>query len=177
MSLTTIDRDMTSFPAGPVLPFAGSAAPTGWLLCDGAAVSRTTYAKLFGVISTTFGAGNGTTTFNLPDTRGEFIRGLDGGRGVDTGRTLGSAQAANVANHKHELPLAFATNTGDVMFKSLTPEFGQSSTTWSSSNVNGGGTATVRTGQANAFSSDPVSTTVSGETRPRNVAMNMIIKF
>lgn len=56
-------------PIGVVLPYAGSSAPTGFLLCDGAAVSRATYSALFGIVSTTFGAGDGSTTFNLPDMR------------------------------------------------------------------------------------------------------------
>lgn len=81
-------------PAGVVMYFTGNTAPTGWLEANGAAVSRTTYAALFAVIGTTYGAGDGSTTFNLPDLRGEFIRSLDKGRGVDTGRLLGSAQAA-----------------------------------------------------------------------------------
>lgn len=84
-------------PAGAVLPFAMADAPGGWLACDGAAVSRTTFARLFTAIGETFGAGNGTTTFNLPDLRGEFIRGVDGGRGVDAGRTLGSSQAHSLS--------------------------------------------------------------------------------
>ncbi len=60
------------FFAGFIQMFAGSTAPTGWLLCNGAAVSRTTYAKLFDVIGTTYGAGDGSTTFNLPDLRDRF---------------------------------------------------------------------------------------------------------
>lgn len=86
---------------GAVMPFPRSTAPTGWLKCNGQAVSRTTYAALFAVIGTTFGAGNGTTTFNLPDMRGETVRGWDDGRGVDTGRAMGSAQAAQGLAHTH----------------------------------------------------------------------------
>jgi microcystin-dependent protein len=56
-------------PVGLLAPFAGASAPSGWLLCDGSAVSRTTYAPLFAVIGTTYGAGDGSTTFNLPDMR------------------------------------------------------------------------------------------------------------
>ena len=81
-------------PTGSVYTFAGSTVPTGWLKCNGALLSRTTYASLFAVIGTTYGAGDGSTTFALPDLRGEFVRGVDDGRGVDAGRTLGSAQAA-----------------------------------------------------------------------------------
>lgn len=79
-------------PVGAVECFARAAAPGGWLACDGAAVSRTTYADLFAAIGTAFGAGDGSTTFTLPDLRGEFVRGLDSGRGVDAARVLGTAQ-------------------------------------------------------------------------------------
>ena len=79
-------------PAGMVMHFAGSAAPDGWLACDGSPVARADYADLFSAIGTVYGAGDGSTTFNLPDLRGEFLRGLDSGRGVDANRTLGSAQ-------------------------------------------------------------------------------------
>ena len=66
-----------SAPSGTVDMFAGSTAPTGWLLCYGQAVSRTTYADLFAAISTTYGTGDGSTTFNLPDLRGRVAAGKD----------------------------------------------------------------------------------------------------
>jgi microcystin-dependent protein len=87
------------------MPYAGSSAPTDWLLCSGAAVSRTTYAALFAVIGTTYGSGDGSTTFNLPDLRGRAVAGVDnmggtaanritsGGSGI-TGTTLGAAGGA-----------------------------------------------------------------------------------
>lgn len=62
-------------PAGMVIAWAGTSAPTGWLLCDGSAVSRTTYANLFALMGVTHGQGDGSTTFNLPDYRGQFLRG------------------------------------------------------------------------------------------------------
>ncbi|MBR2008287.1 MAG: tail fiber protein [Alistipes sp.] len=61
-------------PTGSIKPFAGTTIPDGYLLCDGSAVSRTTYAALFAVIGTTYGTGDGSTTFNLPDCRNRFIR-------------------------------------------------------------------------------------------------------
>lgn len=64
-------------PPGSLMAYAASSAPTGWLLCDGSAVSRTTYATLYGVIGTTWGTGDGSTTFNVPDLRGQFVRGYD----------------------------------------------------------------------------------------------------
>jgi phage-related tail fiber protein len=81
-------------PPGAVMSFAMSAAPDGWLPCNGAAISRTAYAPLFSAIRTTFGIGDGANTFNLPDLRGEFIRGWAENRAVDTGRVFGSSQNA-----------------------------------------------------------------------------------
>ena len=88
-------------PAGTVAYIAGSAAPAGWLKANGAEVSRTTYAPLFAAIGTRYGAGNGTSTFNLPDLRGEFVRGWDDGRGVDVGRALGIVFQRELAG-RHE---------------------------------------------------------------------------
>ena len=90
-------------PAGSVFNFAASTAPTGYLECSGAAVSRATYAALFAVTSTTFGVGDGSTTFNLPNLRGEFVRGWDNGRGVDASRAFGSAQADELKAHTHSV--------------------------------------------------------------------------
>jgi len=81
-----------SSPAGAVSYFAMSTAPTGWIKANGAAISRTTYAALFAVIGTYYGAGDGLTTFNLPDLRGQFLRAWDDARGVDAGRGFGSTQ-------------------------------------------------------------------------------------
>lgn len=87
--------------AGMVAAFARNTPPTGWLKANGAAVSRTAYAALFQAIGTTFGAGNGATTFNIPDLRGEFIRGWDDGKEIDAGRTFGSYQSAANQSHTH----------------------------------------------------------------------------
>lgn len=86
-------------PVGSVMPFAGTTEPAGWLFCYGQAVSRTTYARLFSVLSTVYGTGDGSTTFNLPDLRGRVVAGQDdmGGSSADrltaviNGDTLGAA--------------------------------------------------------------------------------------
>lgn len=78
---------------GMMATFAMNSAPEGWIIANGDAVSRTTYARLFSRIGTLYGAGNGSTTFNLPDGRGVFLRGADLGRGYDSGRVFGSYQA------------------------------------------------------------------------------------
>jgi hypothetical protein len=81
-------------PAGAIVGFAGATAPSGFLLCNGQAVSRTTYADLFAAIGTAHGTGNGSTTFNVPDYRGRFLRGVDGGAGNDPDRASRTAMAA-----------------------------------------------------------------------------------
>jgi hypothetical protein len=141
-----------SVPAGSVFYFAAGSAPTGYLSCNGSAVSRTTYAALFAIVGTTYGVGDGSTTFNLPDLRGEFIRGLDGGRGVDSGRTLGSAQADDLKAHTHD----------------ITPyQYGGADYDRITGNDNGGfAWPTIQTGS-----------TGGTETRPRNIALLPCIKY
>jgi microcystin-dependent protein len=73
-------------PVGMVVPYAGSSAPTGYLLCYGQAVSRTTYASLFAILGTTYGSGDGSTTFNVPDIRGRVVAGADGMGGSSANR-------------------------------------------------------------------------------------------
>jgi microcystin-dependent protein len=109
-------------PAGTVIAYAGPVGgsgkvqpPAGWLLCDGAAVSRSQYAGLFALLGATHGAGDGSTTFNVPDYRGYFLRGWDEGAGRDpdaasrgamasggnTGDAIGSVEGGNFASHAH----------------------------------------------------------------------------
>lgn len=108
------DTTITTYvPSGVIFPYAGSSAPTGFLLCYGQTVSRTTYAALFAAIGTTFGAGDGSTTFALPDLRGRSMFGKDnmGGSAANrvtnaasgiTGTTLGAAGGdQNLAQHNH----------------------------------------------------------------------------
>ncbi len=94
-----------ALPPGVVMPYAGPSAPANWLLCGGQAVSRTDYGSLFAVIGTTYGSGDGSTTFNVPDLRGRVVAGEDdmggtaanrltsGGSGI-TGTTLGASGGA-----------------------------------------------------------------------------------
>ena len=99
----TIPSD--SAEVGKVAAFSRTSAPNGYLKCNGAEISRTTYAALFSVIGTTYGAGDGSTTFNVPDLRGEFIRGWDDARGVDSGRVLGSWQDGQNLWHGHGITI------------------------------------------------------------------------
>ena len=120
-----------SVPAGSVSAFAGLAVPTGWLECNGAAISRSTYATLFAAISTHYGVGDGSSTFNLPDLRGEFVRGFDNSRGVDSGRTFGTAQSGVNAQHNHTGSTASA-GTHNHPFRATWREGDEDS--WSGSN-------------------------------------------
>jgi len=85
-------------PYGTVWAYGGTAAPTGWLLCDGSAISRTTYADLFTAIGTTYGSGDGSTTFNIPDIRGRVIAGQDDMGGTSANRLTAPASTLNGIN-------------------------------------------------------------------------------
>lgn len=89
-------------PAGTILPFAGSVMPPGFQKCDGTALSRTTYARLFAAIGTTYGAGDGSTTFNVPDLRGRFPMGFGTGGGL--GGNEGAAEVSRNPSHYHTIP-------------------------------------------------------------------------
>jgi phage-related tail fiber protein len=149
-----------TMPAGAVIFVAMDTAPSGYLKANGDAISRTTYADLFTAIGTTFGVGDGSTTFNLPDMRGEFARGWDDGRGVDSGRAFGSAQADAVIEHVHRVGTAAAA---------LGPDTNRMP---ANATLTGGVYATsgVRNSTNTAF--------IGGnETRPRNIALLACIKF
>lgn len=98
----------TGSDVGDIKVVATVEPPIGWLKCNGALVSRAQYSALFAAISTRFGAGDGSTTFALPDLRGEFVRGWDDGRGIDSGRVLGAGQAGQNASHIHTATAADA---------------------------------------------------------------------
>ncbi|WP_273721061.1 MULTISPECIES: phage tail protein [unclassified Bartonella] len=91
-----------SFAPGFIGTFATEKVPSGWLLCDGKAYSRKAYASLFAVLGEIWGRGDGRTTFNVPDLRGMFLRGLDSGKNVDKGRRLGSKQEDSFEAHSHQ---------------------------------------------------------------------------
>ena len=102
-------------PAGMITPTATSSAATGWLLCDGSAVSRTTYARLFTAIGTTYGVGDGSTTFNLPDLRQRFPLGL---ATSGTGNTLGGTGGA--IDHTHTVDPPNTTSTASANINNVT---------------------------------------------------------
>jgi microcystin-dependent protein len=139
-----------AIPAGCVAHFAMNSAPAGWLAANGAAVSRTTYAALFAVIDTLYGVGDNSTTFNLPDLRGYFVRGAGtNADGVASG-TFGAKQADELKSHTH------------------TVRGGAGSGNSSADNM----------GLFDTFASNQASSATGGtETRPHNIALLACIKF
>ena len=141
---------------GQVSYFAMTSPPQGWLKANGAAVSRTTYSKLFDEIGTRFGNGNGSTTFNLPDLRGEFIRGWDDSRGVDSGRNFGSFQSDELKQHRHPL---VGNDRGTIGSQKFAPGLFKDDA------------------ERTASDSNSIGFAGGNETRPRNIALLACIKF
>jgi microcystin-dependent protein len=150
------DGGVATVPVGTVSAYAGPVVPNGWLLCNGSAVSRTEYANLMQSIGVAWGAGDNLTTFNVPDLRGYFLRGIDPSGTIDsTARTLGSIEASNMPNHSHQIEESSLHNAAYCP----------------------GGFGYVNTAGCTpaTFMSDGPSS-ISGETRPINVAVYYIIK-
>ena len=184
-------------PAGAIMAFGGTNIPTGWLICDGSVVSRTTYANLFAVLGTAWGIGDGSATFNLPDMRGNFLRGVDNGAGNDpdttdrtvnpnahfiggnvgnTGDAVGSYQADQFAAHNHG---GTTVPTPGAQPQYIMPaciqvvsgyflNYSPSGPPFSAPNFSAGAT----------LASQLVIPSAGGsETRPKNVYVNYIIKY
>ncbi len=141
-----VNADLT--PAGAVMAFAMSTPPTNWLALSGQPVSRVTYSRLFNAIGTTYGPGDGVNTFDLPDLRGEFVRGWDNGKGTDAGRAFGTNQDDELKSHNHDYSFR-NTNASDVDDGEGAPY----------------GPGTLQTGNTGGV-----------ETRPRNIALLYCIK-
>lgn len=143
---------------GEVFLFAASSAPSGALKANGALISRTTYAALFAALGTMFGAGDGSTTFQLPDCRGEFFRGWDDSRGIDSGRALGSWQGDLLRNHTHNTAAsAYGGKLGSGSY-AYAPFYGSAA-------------------QNDYPTGNPLGGYAGAETRPRNVALLACIQY
>ena len=152
-----------AIPAGTVIYHAANTAPINYIKANGAAVSRTTYADLFAAIGTTFGTGDGSSTFNVPDLRGEFPRGWDDSRGIDNGRAFGSTQVDTFKEHKHLSFVRYQSNYAPF------PYGHAASNGWNKErDVN-----TAEGSEITPYNS-PVG---DDETRPRNIALLACIKY
>ena len=158
-------------PIGSIMAYAGSSDTGAFLLCDGRAVSRTEYASLFSIIGVTHGSGNGSTTFNIPDYRGRFLRGVDGSAGRDPDKASRTAMASGGA-------------TGNSVGSVQTDAFNDHTHTFNKS-VEGyaGGGGQQRHIYEPTGGISPVSQATSGavsgsssETRPKNAYVNYIIR-
>ena len=142
-------------PAGTIMSYGGASAPTGYLLCDSSAISRTTYARLFAVISTTFGVGDGSTTFNLPDLRDKVPLGK-GTNNATLGTTTGSAGASSVLASASKTGVTTATNSTGT---GTTGNTG-GSTVANNTGSDGDGDLTVGTTSVAASAKDSTTTSV-----------------
>ena len=162
-----------SVPPGSIMAYMGTNAPTGWLLCDGSAVSRTVYSRLFGVIGVANGYGDGMNTFNLPDLRAMFLRGVDGDAGIDierdmraaakpggnAGNAVGSLQQDQFKSHHH----------ANGSFNQVLKLSNGTSTTATSTDVT--------SNEPDIINSVPMMNAGGTESRPKNVYVNYIIKL
>lgn len=182
---------------GTLLAFSGASAPDGWLLCHGQAVSRADYAGLFAAIGTTYGAGNGSTTFNLPDIRGRVIAGIDNMGGTPANRltaagsfaaTTPGAAGGSQTHTLTEAQMPAHSHTGSTAeagehTHSLGALMGSGNFSFNGETPGGSGSSTASSktsGSAGAHTHDvSVSDTGGGQAHPSvqpTIALNYIIK-
>jgi len=168
-------------PTGTIISTALTSAPKGYLECDGSAVSRTTHARLFGELGVIYGNGDGSTTFNLPDYRGRFLRGFDNTAGADpdassrtdrgdgtTGDAVGTKQLDALQGHFHFWRASNGTHSNGSPYYPVV-----SSTSWKT------GYSAISTAAVNELSSDGTNgqPRASSETRPTNINVMYCIKL
>ena len=151
-------------PAGAVMPFAMNSTPSGWLVANGDAVSRSNYATLFAAISTTHGAGDGSTTFNLPDLRGIFVRGSGSQEisGITYNKTFATKEGDAFQGHQHAV-----THNAQVAIASYAFQGGNGANLVP---------ATIQIGNPTTDGANGTPRTAV-ETRPANIALLYCIKF
>lgn len=166
---TTEFAVMNAMPAGTVIYTASPTVPAGFIKANGAQLSRTIYANLFAAIGTTYGSGDGSTTFNLPDLRGVFPRGLDDGRGIDSGRGIGSFQDDAIRNITGRMGTddRFLYGDGVTRFSGAFYDMGISI---------GAGVTGAEMGYTLGFDASRVVPTAN-ENRPVNIALLAVIKY
>lgn len=155
-------------PLGTINAFGGTTAPEGWLLCQGQALSRTEYADLFAVIGTNFGSGDGSTTFNLPDLRGEFLR------GAGTNSHSGQGNGGSVGTHQDGTTVVASImgNGYGVIYNMINGTV--ASSTYDKWVGNSGNTYVHNT---TSYETESYANVIgSGKTRPTNTSVNYIMK-
>jgi microcystin-dependent protein len=174
-----LNSSVTLVPTGAVMPFAMNTAPSGWLAANGSTVSRATYSALFAAIGTTYGTGDGSTTFHLPDLRGYFVRGSGTNTDGSASGTFGAKQADGVISHTHSGTTGNDSPDHTHQYNRLTvSDTGNDSPdgsgkSWTSTDPQTVGASTRHQHLFTTSSQSPAGTT---ETRPRNIAMLYCIK-
>jgi microcystin-dependent protein len=185
---TTVSGDLNpaSGPAnfvGMIAPFGKSSGTIdGWLYCDGSAVSRSTYSVLFGIISTNWGVGDGSSTFNIPDLRGAFLRGT-GSNGTHNmadgndfaGPSVGSFENDQFQNHGHQIRRAAATSD-DVPLGLVAIAGGTDYSGWTKDSGSGSN-APSKISAYNATTNSAGTPRAGDETRPFNAGIRFYIKY
>jgi microcystin-dependent protein len=159
--------------AGDIILFGGTALPAGYLFCDGSAVSRTSYANLFAAIGTAWGAGDGSTTFNIPDMRGYFARGWNHSSGNDPDsatRTGGDAVGSSQTSAQQRVYGAYSVN-----YSPLSGGSGSFTTSSSTSRQTSTNNSATLNSTCSVNASSQIRTAASVQVR--NKAVNHIIKF
>ena len=153
---------IAGIPSGAVIYHAANTAPTGFIKANGASISTSTYSDLFAVIGYTFGGSGGS--FNVPDLRGEFLRGWDDGRGVDSGRGFGSSQGGAMQQHRHTINSGGGGGGIAILVTQTNRVAG----------LSGGGALQDAPSTLGSVSGGATTAT---ETRPRNIALLACIKY
>jgi len=168
VAVSAFNAANTGVPSGVIMPYAGSSEPTGWLLCSGNAISRTTYSSLYSAIGTTYGSGDGVNTFNLPDLRGRVVAGRDDMGGTAALRVTASGSNANSGIAGTTLGANGGTQT-HILTTAQLPTFSIRSTTSTTNPAFGDNTPLPV--------ADDINTTV-GENYPhQNMQPTMILNY
>lgn len=163
----------SQIPAGTVTMYGGGAAPTGWLVCDGTAVSRSTYSDLFDAIGTRYGSGDGSTTFNLPLSSSRTVRGITAGANIGANAIAANGNASistNSDSHSHSIS---ATNSSDSHSHTITSNSGSggASHSHSYSKSNGSNTA-ANTGAATANHSHTITSNAGSDSHTHTITVS-----
>lgn len=168
LGITALLAALVVPPIGSSIIWNQNTPPANFLEENGQAISRTTYSSLFAIIGVTFGAGDGSTTFNLPDSRGQFMRGWDDGRGVDPARVFGSTQAGALQAHTHT-----ATDAGHVHPNVIVDQ----GVNAFERNIGNAEPVTLSGSTGTGYANITVGSTGGSETRPTNISKMFCIRY